>query len=85
VADNRSVKKSIRQLQRIKTWQLLVLLILVLFITATFLRLNNIGMIQRRDAVLAADKVGDLSAIQSRLYDLQRYSATHMNGASGPF
>ena len=85
VADKRQVKRSIKQLQRVKTWQLLLLLIVFGFITATFLRLNNINMIQRRDAVLAADKSGEESVIQSRLYDLQRYSAGHMNGASGPF
>jgi hypothetical protein len=55
------------------------------FVAATFLRLNNIGMVQRRDAVLAADKAGDTLAIQSRLYDLQRYSAAHMNTETGPF
>ena len=41
-------------------------------------------MIQRRDAVLAADKEGNVTTIQSRLYDLQRYSATHMNSDTGP-
>ena len=85
MADKRRVKKSIRQLRRVKTWQLLVLLLLVGFIAATFLRLNNIGMIQRRDAVLAADKAGDTAAIESRLYDLQRYVAAHMNTETGPF
>lgn len=85
VADKRRVKRSIKALQRVKTWQLLVLLVLVLFLTATFLRLNNIGMIQRRDAVLAADKTGDVSVIQSRLYDLQRYAAEHMNSDTGAF
>jgi len=85
VADKRRVKKSIRQLRRVKTWQLLILLLLVGFIGATFLRLNNIGMVQRRDAVLAADKVGDGAAIESRLYDLQRYVAAHMNTETGPF
>jgi hypothetical protein len=85
VADKRRVKKGIRQLRRVKTWQLLILLLLVGFIAATFLRLNNIGMIQRRDAVLAADKVGDGEAIESRLYDLQRYVAAHMNTETGPF
>lgn len=68
-----------------KTWQLLIVLILAGFIAATFLRLNNIGMIQRRDAVLAADKAGDQQVIQSRLYDLQRYAASHMNSETGPF
>ena len=42
-------------------------------------------MAQRRDAVLAADKSGDTAAIESRLYDLQRYAASHMNAATGPF
>ena len=85
MADKRRVKKGIRQLRRVKTWQLLVLLLLVGFVAATFLRLNNIGMIQRRDAVLAADKTGDTAAIESRLYDLQRYVAAHMNTETGPF
>lgn len=55
------------------------------FVAATFLRLNNIGMVQRRDAVLAADKAGDETAIQSRLYDLQRYVFSHVNASTGPF
>lgn len=49
------------------------------FIAATFLRLNNIGMVQRRDAVISADKAGDTEAIKGRLYDLQRYVTSHMN------
>lgn len=85
MADKRQVKKSIKRLQRIKTWQLLILLILVGFISATFLRLNNIGMIQRRDAVLTADKAGNTADMTNRLYDLQRYTASHMNADSGIF
>jgi len=72
-------------LQRVKTWQLLILLLLMAFVTATFLRLDNIGMDQRRAAVLAADKAGSESDIQNRLYELQRYSSTHMNADTGPF
>ena len=85
MADKRQVKKSIKQLQRVKTWQLLILLFLMLFVTATFLRLDNIGMDRIRKAVLAADKAGNDMTIQSRLYDLQRYSATHMNADTGVF
>ncbi len=55
----------------------------MLFITATFLRLNNTGMISRRNAVAVADKSGDVDQISQRLYDLQRYSAAHMNADSG--
>lgn len=83
MADTRQVRRSIRQLQHVKTWQLVVLLILVGFIAATFLRLNNIGMVQRRDAVAAADKAGDQAVIQSRLFDLQRYVTSHMNSDMG--
>jgi hypothetical protein len=85
VADKRQVKKSIRQLQRVKTWQLLIILLLVGFVAATFLRLNNIGMIQRRDAVFRADKAGNTDDMANRLYDLQQYTANHMNADSGIF
>ncbi|HEV7952125.1 MAG TPA: hypothetical protein VGO98_02015 [Candidatus Saccharimonadales bacterium] len=89
MADKRQVRKSIRQLQRIKTWQLLVLLLLMSFVAASFLRLNNIGMADRRAAVLSADKATtepfDSTITQKRLYDLQRYVAAHMNTETGPF
>lgn len=40
-------------------------------------------MIQRREAVLAADKVGDNTITQNRLYDLQRFISDHMNTSLG--
>ena len=59
------------------------------FVSATFLRLNNIGMADRRDAVKAADSTPgqavDSAITQNRLYDLQRYVAAHMNTDTGPF
>lgn len=79
MADKSRIKHSIKDLQRVKTWQLVILLIIVGFIAATFLRLNNIGMVQRREAVINADKTGDREATVSRLYDLQRYVSAHMN------
>lgn len=83
MADKRRVRQTLHWIERIKTWQLVILLVLSLFITATFLRLNNIGMVQRREAVFAADKAADSDEIQLRLYDLQRYSASHMNANTG--
>lgn len=53
------------------------------FVAATFLRLNNIGMVERRDAVLNADKGSDTTITQTRLYDLQRYVGSHMNADMG--
>ncbi len=79
MADKQRVRRSIKQLQRVKTWQLVILLLLASFIAATFLRLNNIGMVERRDAVLAADEGGDETVTIQRLYDLQRYVSAHMN------
>jgi len=83
VADKRHVRKSIKDLQRVKTWQLLVLLVLVGFVAATFLRLNNIGMVERRAAVIASDDAGDSENTIRRLYDLQHYVSGHMNTDMG--
>lgn len=83
MADKRSIRHDIKKLQRVKLWQLLILLILAGFIAATFLRLNNTGMVQRRNAVISADKAGDTQQIAERLAELQNYSATHMNAAGG--
>lgn len=79
MADKGRIKQNIKGLQRVKTWQLVIVLIIVGFVAATFLRLNSIGMVQRRDAVLSADKEGDEETMISRLYDLQRFVSAHMN------
>jgi len=83
VADKKQVRQNIGRLQRIKTWQLVVLLLLVSLIAATFMRLNNVGMIERRTAVFAADKRGDREQVKQNLYALQRYSSAHMNAGTG--
>ena len=83
VVDKRRIRRGIGWLQRVHTWQLVLLLIVGAMLTATFLRLNNIGMIERRTAVLNADKQGDQEVTRARLFDLQRYSSAHMNADSG--
>lgn len=83
MADKRQVRQNIRRLEKVKTWQLFVLLLLALVVAATFLRLNNIGMIERRKAVMVADESGDVITIKNRLVELQRYVATHMNTDMG--
>lgn len=83
VTERGKTERTLKRLQRIKTWQLIILLVLSTFVSATFLRLNNIGMVQRREAVLSADKASDVDVLQNRLYDLQRYSADHMNASTG--
>jgi hypothetical protein len=83
VVDKKQVKRNLGRLQRIKTWQLVIILILASFVSATFLRLNNIGMVQRRLAVYSADAVGNDTITQTRLYDLQRFVSSHMNTDMG--
>lgn len=84
MADKGAVRQKLYYLNRVKTWQLVIVLMLMLLVSATFLRLNNIGMVERRDAVIAADKSGDSYAIQNRVFDLQNYSSSRMNASSGP-
>ena len=81
--DKKKTKFRIKRLSQIKTWQLVILLIMSGFISATFLRLNNVGMVERRGSVENADKAGDIVNLQQRLYDLQRYVSTHMNADPG--
>lgn len=83
MADKRQVRKTINRIQRVKTWQLFILLILVGLIAATFLRLNNVGMVERRTAVLQADKENNQVALFNNLYALQRYASEHMNASPG--
>ena len=47
--DKKKTKFRIKRLSQIKTWQLVVLLIMSGFISATFLRLNNVGMVEREN------------------------------------
>lgn len=79
MSDKGHLHHSLRGLQKVKTWQLVILLVLAGFVSATFLRLNNVGMVERRNAVISADKAGDADATIQRLYDLQTYVSAHMN------
>lgn len=79
MAQKRAVRRTIKTINKVKTWQLVILLILMGFVTATFLRLNNIGMVQRRDAVISADEKGDDQVTQNRVLDLQHFVSAHMN------
>lgn len=83
VAGKRELRTAVRRIEKIKTWQLVVLLIMASFVAATFLRLNNVGMIERREAVFAADREGDKELAAKRLYALQRYVSSHMNADPG--
>ena len=61
----------------LKSWHLILILIPLLFLTATFYRLNHLRMSELRDAVLAADVSGDKESISSALSELQTFTRTH--------
>jgi hypothetical protein len=72
-----------RRLPRFATWQLVAMLVPLAIIAATFLRFNNLGMIERRDAVIVADRTGDEVAIKESLAELQSHVSSHMNTSLG--
>ncbi len=78
-SNKRKLRHWLKIIRQAKTWQLLVVLVLLSFLSATLLRLNNLGMIERRDAVIAADKKGDREEARRTLVELQRFVAGHMN------
>lgn len=73
------LRTRLKRLNAIKTWQLVIVLLLTSIVAATFLRLNNLGMMERRDAVIAADEKGDSTDIEQAVNELQRYVTRHMN------
>ena len=79
------IKRKIKRTKKLRVWQLILMLILMLFVSATLLRLDNIGMIQRRDSVLSADKEGDQKILSDRLVELKRYVFAHMNANTDRF
>ena len=78
MADKRKLHHWLTVLRRIKTWQLLVLLIVLAVISAFLLRQNNLRMIELRNLVTQADEnpTGD---VKKALLDLQNYVTHHMN------
>lgn len=76
----------LRRVRRLKTWQLIIILFLGVILSATLLRLNNLEMVERRSAVIAADEKGNPEALRSAIVELQRYVTGHMNtGLGGGF
>ena len=71
------IKVALRRLAKIKTWQLLIIFVLLLFIEATLLRFDHIEMTNLKANVTAADESGDDAAISEALAKLRNYARTH--------
>jgi hypothetical protein len=57
--------------------------VILLVATAYALRLNNLGMLERRAAVIAADESGDEATLVKATTELQQYVGSHMNTYMG--
>ena len=79
MTDVKSIRFRIKRLKKPAIWQLALVFIVFALLSATFLRFNNLGMIERRNAVIEADKTGDETVITNKLYDLQSFVSKHMN------
>lgn len=62
----------------VRTWQLVLILIPLIFFTATLLRFDHLRMVELRAAVLAADEAGDEEAIRQSLTELRDFVFSHI-------
>lgn len=81
--NKRSLRHFLSWLKHIKTWQLVIMLMIGVVLSASFLRLNNLEMDRLRSEVVEADKQGDTALIQQRMIRLQNFVSGHMNTSLG--
>ena len=67
----------LKKLRAVKTWQLFLIFILLLFASATLLRLDHIKMTNLRSAVLEADKEGNEIILADALNNLKNFTVSH--------
>ena len=73
----KDIKLALRKITQVKTWQLLIIFVLLLFIEATLLRFDHIEMTNLKSAVGVADESDDDAAISEALAKLQAFARTH--------
>ena len=73
----KELKFSLKKLSTVKTWQLALILLLVLFIEATLLRIDHIRMTDLKSAVATADAEGDEEKLASALSELRDFTSSH--------
>ena len=63
---------------KVKTWQLLLILVPLLFIDATLFRMDHVRMTELRGAVIDADASEDDEEVARRLEELRKYVLSNM-------
>lgn len=72
------VRRLLRKFGAVQNWQLILILIPLLFVTATLLRLDHLRMAELRTAVFEADELGDEAILQEKILALQEFTFTHV-------
>lgn len=72
-----------RLLKRIKTWHMVALCVVLAILSLILLRVNNLNMIEYRDAVVVADESLDVDKVESAAESLKLFVAAHMNTDTG--
>ena len=78
VSKKKKSKKALSKIFHISTWKLILVLILLIFLGATFLRFDHIKMSELREAVLAADEKEDNERILASLNELRNFTLKHI-------
>lgn len=66
--------------QSVKIWQIILLFLVTLPLSAYLLRQNNLRMVELRDEVVRIDsETGDITKVQPALEELRSFVLTHMN------
>lgn len=72
------IKGLLKKLKAVKAWQLFLIFVLLVFLSATFLRIDHIKMTTLRSEVLSADESGNNEALAKSLTDLQNFTFSHI-------
>ncbi len=72
------IKLRLKNLFRVRTWKLLLILLPLMFLTATLLRYEHIEMVRLKEAVLEADENGNDEEIAENLGALKKYTFSHV-------
>ncbi len=71
------IRRFLKAFGAVRTWQMLVVLLPLIFFTATLFRFDHLRMVELRSAVFAADEAGDNDATEQALRELHEFVVTH--------
>lgn len=72
------LRRVLGSFKAVRVWQLILILIPLMFLTATLLRFDHLRMIELRSAVVEADKSGDEEQLRASLVNLSDFVFSHV-------